>query len=46
VELPLEFIFNDPVLANIAEALESAIVAQISEMSDAEINAELQNQVL
>jgi acyl carrier protein len=43
VELPLELIFNEPVLADIAEALEAAIVAQISEMSDAEINAELQN---
>ncbi len=41
VSLPLELIFNRPVLSEIAEELEAALVAQISEMSDAEVEAEL-----
>ncbi len=41
VNLPLELIFNHPVLSEIAAQLEAALVAQISEMTDAEVEAEL-----
>ncbi len=41
VNLPLESIFNNPVLSEIALQLEAALVAQISELSDAEVEAEL-----
>ena len=39
--LPLELIFNRPVLSDIAAELEAALAAQIRQMSDAEVEAEL-----
>jgi amino acid adenylation domain-containing protein len=44
VELPLDLIFNKPVLAEIAVELESALVAQIEGMSDAEVHAALEDE--
>lgn len=41
VNLPLELIFNRPVLSEIAAELEAALVAQISALTDAEVEAEL-----
>jgi acyl carrier protein len=41
VNLPLELIFNRPILSEIAGELEAALVSEIGAMSDAEINAEL-----
>jgi amino acid adenylation domain-containing protein len=42
VALPLDLIFNKPVLADIAVELESALVAEIEGMSDAEVRAALE----
>ena len=42
VELPLDLIFNRPSVAGIAVELESALVAQIESMSDAEVQAALE----
>ena len=42
VELPLDLIFNKPSVAGIAVELESALVAQIEGMSDAEVEAALE----
>jgi acyl carrier protein len=44
VELPLDLIFNKPVLAEIAVELESALVAQIEGMTDAEVRAALEDE--
>ncbi|MDJ0905141.1 MAG: amino acid adenylation domain-containing protein [Woeseiaceae bacterium] len=44
VELPLDLIFNKPVLAEVAVELESALVAQIEGMTDAEVRAALENE--
>ncbi len=44
VELPLDLIFNKPVLAEIAVELESALVAQIEGMTDAEVKAALESE--
>jgi amino acid adenylation domain-containing protein len=44
VELPLDLIFNKPVLAEIAVELESALVAQIEGMTDAEVHAALEQE--
>ena len=41
VQLPLDLIFNKPSVAGIAVELESALVAQIEGMSDAEVQAAL-----
>ncbi len=41
VNLPLELIFNRPLLSEIAADLEDALVAQINQMSDDEVEAEL-----
>jgi amino acid adenylation domain-containing protein len=44
VDLPLDLIFNKPVLAEIAVELESALVAQIEGMTDAEVHAALETE--
>jgi acyl carrier protein len=45
VEIPLDLIFKQPVLADIAAELESALVAEIERMSDAEVNAALSDRM-
>ena len=44
IDIPLELIFNKPVLAEIAAEFEAALVAQIDAMSDAEVRAALDSE--
>lgn len=41
ISLPLDLIFLNPVLSDIASELESALIAQIDRMSDADVLAAL-----
>ncbi len=45
VDLPLDLIFNKPVLSEVAAELESALLAQIEGMSDAEVLAALDEEI-